>query len=286
MKPVPGKNAKPARSFTAISLKRLLMNPTYAGKVVLDGQEYEGAHEAIIGKDTWDTVQVLIAGRRTDPPRRRSKSEALLQGVVLCAACGSAMTAKYSKKKGRKYWYYTCMKLVKGGAAACPGSSVPARVIEANVVEQIRAIGRDPALLEEVVRQMECELEEKRPVLEARLREVESQHATFEAERNSLVGAVQGATGGKRAIFERLGVLQVELDASELQMGELREELGGLDDAVDREDLLTRLEEFDELWEELFPAERGRMLGLLLERVEYDARAEAVRVGFRAGDSP
>jgi site-specific DNA recombinase len=52
---------------------------------------------------------------------------------------------------------------------------------------------------------------------------------------------------------------------------------------VDWEDLRQRLEEFDDLWDELFPAESARMLGLLVERVEYDARACIVRPRLRPG---
>ena len=283
MKPLSGKNGRalPARSFTTTSLRRILLNVTYIGKTAPGGVFHDGAHEPIIDEETWDQVQRLIAGRRPEQRPRRSKSEALLQGLVRCGACGSAMTARYSQKKGRKYWYYSCLKLIKGGAAACPGSHVSARVLEAKVVEQIRAIGRDPALLDEVVRQMERELEEKRPELEGKLREVESLHAALEAEQRSLVAAVPGANGGKRAIFERLGGLQVELDAKEAKARELRCELEALDGhAVDREELRASVEEFDELWEELFPAERARMLGLLVEGVEYEARNAQLAIRF------
>jgi site-specific DNA recombinase len=62
----------------------------------------------------------------------------------------------------------------------------------------------------------------------------------------------------------------------------IRADLEALDgQAVDREELRTSLEEFDELWEELYSAERARMMGLLIERVEWEARAGAVAVKFR-----
>ena len=37
------------------------------------------------------------------------------------------------------------------------------------------------------------------------------------------------------------------------------------------------------MWSELFPAERARVLALLLERVEYDAQKGEVAITFRAG---
>ena len=279
MKAMPG---RPARSFTSTSLKRILANVTYRGKTAPGGVLHEGAHQAIIDEETWDEAQALIAGRRPDQRPRRSKSEALLQGLVRCGACGSAMTARYSSKKGRKYWYYSCLKLIKGGAAACPGSSVPARVLETKVVEQLRAIGRDPALLDEVVRQMQRELEQKRPELEAKLAVVLAERERLELDQKRLVGAVAEAQGGRKAIVAELGELAVSLEAKESEEARLRAELDVLNgQAVDREELRQALEEFDELWEELFPAERARMLGLLVEGVEYEARVASVALKFR-----
>jgi len=43
--------------------------------------------------------------------------------------------------------YYVCQRAQKRGWHTCPSKSIPAQEIERLVVEQIRAIGRDPALL-------------------------------------------------------------------------------------------------------------------------------------------
>jgi site-specific DNA recombinase len=261
----------------------MLSNVTYRGKTAPGGVLCDGAHEAILDEETWEQVQALIASRRPEQNRRRSKSEALLQGLVRCGACGSAMTARYSSKKGRKYWYYSCLRLIKGGAAACPGSHVPAGVLEAKVVEQIRAIGRDPALLDEVVRQMERERQERRPDLEGRLREVVAERKQLGDESRNLASAAAEAKTGRQAFYARLGEVHVALEAKEAEEARLHSQLDALDEqAVDREALRQALEEFDELWEELFPAERARMLGLLLSSVFYEARRGEVRLTLRA----
>jgi len=54
----------------------------------------------------------------------------------------------YSTKNGSiQYRYYVCLRAQKRGWHTCPSKSIPAQEIERLVVEQIRAIGRDPALL-------------------------------------------------------------------------------------------------------------------------------------------
>ena len=49
---------------------------------------------------------------------------------------------------------------------------------------------------------------------------------------------------------------------------------------IDAGELLADLEA---LWEELFPAERARVLSLLLERVEFDGAGGEVAITFRPG---
>ena len=46
---------------------------------------------------------------------------------------------------------------------------------------------------------------------------------------------------------------------------------------------LRALASFDPIWRELFPAERARILHLLVEEVRYDAEAGEVAITFRPG---
>jgi site-specific DNA recombinase len=285
MKGLPARNGKAAspRPFTTTSVKRVLTNAVYAGKVVLAGKEYAGAHEAIVDGTTWEKVQRLIAERRGDRrPWRRSKHEALLRGLVRCGACGSAMTVRYTKKGDRKYHYYQCVRILKEGAAACPGSQVAAARLEAEVVAQIRAVGRKPELLDEVVRAMERELAERRPELAACFKAVENEKAALKSEERKLVANLTDARDGRRAILDRLGDILPGLEAKDREAEELRAELDALDgQPVDAGALRQAIEKFDGVWEELFPRERARVLGLLLEVVEYEASRAEVRLMFR-----
>ncbi len=48
-------------------------------------------------------------------------------------------------------------------------------------------------------------------------------------------------------------------------------------------DLTAALASFEPVWRELFPAERARILHLLIEEVRYDADAGEVAITFRPG---
>ncbi len=61
------------------------------------------------------------------------------------------MSAAHTTKRERTYRYYVCRTTRTDGWAACPTKSVPAHEIERLVVDQIRAIGKDEALVAQVV---------------------------------------------------------------------------------------------------------------------------------------
>jgi site-specific DNA recombinase len=63
---------------------------------------------------------------------------------------------------------------------------------------------------------------------------------------------------------------------------EVGEELDVLQGAsVDRRDLAKALALFDEVWVCLFPAERERIIGLLVARIDFDAGRGTVAITFR-----
>ena len=64
------------------------------------------------------------------------------------------MTPAHTTRNGTKrYRYYVCCSAQKRGWQTCPSKSIPAAQIEQFVVEQIRGLGKEPALLAEVLAQ-------------------------------------------------------------------------------------------------------------------------------------
>jgi site-specific DNA recombinase len=150
------------------TLWRILTNVVYFGKVSYAGEIYEGEHEAIISPEVWQVVQSTLVrngrsgGHAPDSTRRDS---ALLKGLLVCKACGSAMTPTYTVKDtkgaGRKrYRYYACGQAAKRGHQRCPCPTLPAGEIERFVVQEIAGIGRDSGLRDQVLDQAQQRLGE------------------------------------------------------------------------------------------------------------------------------
>ena len=125
--------------FTKASLRRLLMNPIYAGKVLHKGTIYVGEQAPLVEPALWEEINAeLSAGRRDRANVVYTKQNALLAGLLSCASCKHPMIATYTAKGARRYRYYVCQEARKKGGDSCPTKSVTAAQIEDSVIAQLR----------------------------------------------------------------------------------------------------------------------------------------------------
>ncbi|MBC7676038.1 MAG: recombinase family protein [Rhodoferax sp.] len=126
---------------------RMLNNRVYLGEAVHKGTSYPGEHKAIIDRDTWDKVHAIL----TESPRKRAantraETPALLKGLIY-GPDGAAFSPTHTRKGGRLYCYYVSQSVLKHGAGSCPVSRVPAGEIETAVIDQLRAVFRQPEIV-------------------------------------------------------------------------------------------------------------------------------------------
>jgi site-specific DNA recombinase len=126
------------RPFTKGSLYALLTNVSYIGQVRYHAETHPGEQPAIVDLAVWQEVQTLLAcNGRSRTVAVRSRSGALLQGLLRCRPCGCAMTPAHVRNGNRRYRYYTCTAAQKHGWRTCPSKSLPAAALERFVLEQI-----------------------------------------------------------------------------------------------------------------------------------------------------
>ena len=135
----PTKRGAAVPSFEARLLRRLLTNAIYAGKVEHRAATYTGEQASIVEPSVWQEVNTeLRVGRRTGTAATRVPQNALLAGLLLCKSCQRPMVPTYTAKPGRRYRYYVCQAARQNGWSSCQTKSVPARMIEEAVLEQLR----------------------------------------------------------------------------------------------------------------------------------------------------
>src|SRR3990172_2488668 len=148
--------------FNKATLHYLLTNVIYTGRGNYKGEIYPGEHPRIVDDDTWNRVQEQLNRNGHRGGRNvRNKYGALLKGLIRCGSCGVGMTHTYVRqKRGTLYRYYVCINAHQRGWNTCQTRSVSAPMIEGAVVQQLRGVARNPAMLSEVLRQVERQRQE------------------------------------------------------------------------------------------------------------------------------
>jgi site-specific DNA recombinase len=264
--------------FAKNRLYNLLTNRVYVGKVEYGGQVYEGEHEGIVDPEVWQRVQDRLRfNGRTGGRQVRNKYGALLKGILRCGSCEAGMVHTYTQKTPHKlYRYYVCVNAHQRGYNQCPTRSVSAPAIEQAVIDQIRGIAANPALVDEVVRTLG---EQRVAGVETLEREKRLMERELERLSQELAGLVR--TGGKLAV-DRMAEVQERAAVLERKLrqvrGQLAEQVG---QTVDGADVRKTLREFDRLWAEMTPREQEKFVKTLVEQVSYDGASGEVTVGFR-----
>ena len=267
--------------FSKTSLHRLLTNPVYAGKVRYKDEIHNGEQTAIIDAETFRRVQaLLLRNGRTGGAPVRNQFGAVLKGLLRCLPCGCAMTPAHTTKRDKRYRYYTCVGAQKRGWDSCPSKSIPAAEIEAVVLKQIRCIGRDTNLLQATLAQAQKQEDARMVELESERRVLERDLARWHADLQSLSGQLGGADGD-RSIVSRLAELQERIDMAERRLAGVREQVQEVRrQRIDEEEARQALAGFDPVWAVLTPLEQARLVGLLVEQVNYDGATGKVAITF------
>ncbi len=266
--------------FTKTSLHRLLTNVTYVGKTLYKGTIYEGQHAAIIDKNLWEQAQELLTRNgSTGGAQVRNRFGALLKGIIRCAPCGCAMSPTHATKGNKRYRYYLCSNAQKRGWETCPSKSIPAHEIEQLVVNQIRSIGQDPALVAQTLAQARAQSQAQTVELETEQRHLVRDLATWHSQIQKLAGQI--SAGGGTPATARLADLQERIRGAERRAVEIGDEVGALrGQCLDEHEATKALANFDPVWEALTPHEQARLIGLLVERVDYDGSTGKVSITF------
>lgn len=164
-------------------LHHLLTNVLFVGKVRYRDEVHPGEHAPILDPVVWDQVQARL-GRGGGGGGR--SSDALLQGVLKCGPCGCAMTPTHSRKGAKEYRYYVCSAAQRKGRDTCSTKSVPAGPVEKVVIDQVRAIGRDPLLLDDVFAEVRIQAAERINAIECEVRSFELERTALNREIRSL----------------------------------------------------------------------------------------------------
>jgi site-specific DNA recombinase len=118
-----GSSGKP---LSPDAMSKLLHNPFYIGlmRIGTTGELFEGNHEPLVRKATFDRVQAILSGRFY--PRKQNHTF-LFRRLIKCEACGRSLTGE--RQKG--HVYYRCHE------RSCRGLSLNENAVDAVVAKEL-----------------------------------------------------------------------------------------------------------------------------------------------------
>jgi site-specific DNA recombinase len=265
------------RAFSRVRLRQLLGNPVYLGKVRYKKEVHAGEHKAIVDPETWNRVQAILAENRERGrcAASRHPSAALLQGLVRCTACQCTMTPSYAMTRGKRYAYYLCTAASKRGWASCPSKALAAGKIEHLVVERIRRIGSDPAVGRQILAQFEQFTHERIAQRQAEERELNGELEQIDRDMKK----ARTAKGSQSE--ERLADLQEQARAIGCRIESVHDDVTALrQQLTDAPGAIQTSGKLDPLWDTMSHEQYGRLIRMLVERVDYDGRTRKVVLAF------
>jgi DNA invertase Pin-like site-specific DNA recombinase len=203
------------------TISKIVRNPAYVGKVRLNGEVHDGAHEAILDPETWARVARLVAAtpsRPGRPPRRRR--HLFTRGLLRCALCGEAMLCR-SRRDGA-YDYYECGG---GRIRGCEAGSVRRDPLDEAVRAYFAQVTLDVASTR---RQIDAARARRAAEIEALLGAAEEE---AEETREQLERVRRDYLAGELSAAEWLDLrsdLAPEAEAADRKAGRLREQLGSV----------------------------------------------------------
>jgi site-specific DNA recombinase len=126
------------------TISRITGRVTYAGKLEMNGEVFEGQHAPIIDAGLWEKVQSLRCANkhvRGKGKGRKPATHLFIQGHLRCALCSGIMLPRTDTRSGREY--YMCSTRSELGKEACAMRNVPRLPVDQAVFDYFSDVGID-----------------------------------------------------------------------------------------------------------------------------------------------
>ncbi|MCD8123624.1 MAG: recombinase family protein, partial [Lachnospiraceae bacterium] len=239
---------------------QILRRRTNLGKIVYNGQEYQGRHAPIVEPELFDAVMLEMEQRSA---LNQNSSVHLLTGLLRCGCCGAGMRYQKWGKKGHKLVCYSHQKskayLIHD--PDCPQEPVWADEIEQAVISDLFHFRLEMEISDENAESAAGKrLEEQREKCEKKLSRL---YDLYGESGDEALREVIRRTREEREKIEKLWKMEEERRSVTARSRKLAGKLRGLSD----------------VWETLTPGEQRMILLQCIEKIEV--KGEQVSVFYR-----
>lgn len=244
------------KSWTASSVRKILYNPVYVGKIrSAKGDIYDGKHDPIISDDLFDTVQ--IKGQQN--AARVKKEHNLINpfaGLLWCSECGHAMRYNYN---GNGSTFYRCVTY------QCRTRSMVAHKVEKAVNEALKA---ELENFNFVIDNYEKELLTEKEKQAAEIKRLEK---ALEKQKHALTVACEMLENGVYSadLFKsRSDAIEAKINVLVADLEKARAETINEDERAHK--AIPILSKVLEKAPDLSPADRNELYKRIIKRIDYN----------------
>ena len=238
------------RLFTTASIRGILHNPFYAGKIVYRGKSLPGKHNSLISEEIFEIVQTTLKKNsgRSETLTIRPQRQYLLKGIIRCAHCGLPMSSQtyYSGNA-----YYREQKSSRSSGLCTDGTSINCQTIDDQMEGLVSTIELGPRWLEEALTIISLKDEVHR---------VKKGRQDVEEKIRRMVKTYQDGLFPDEEYNRQKKLLEMELESLVIPAADASEEAGKL------------IMNLKSLWTEANLEEKRKLLLTMLDAVYIDAK--------------
>ena len=302
-----GYKTKKGNDFSVGSIREILTNPVYIGKVRYNVRQNwsekrrrninanpiitDGVHEPIIDEVLWDKVQAIMESKKGKPSRIYD-GEYPLTGILRCPKCGAGMvisrtTNKLADGTKKRIAYYCCGAWKNKGTSVCNSNTI--RVDKANeyVFTKISELLSNEKMVETIVNNINKERHKKINPAKKELERIDKELEKIDRKKTKLFEAYEEEVISKEEFKER----KDELNKRAKTLQEEKEPLlvtlsDDVSEEIPYEFIKSILENFSKvLTESATREQQKKLLHMIISEITINEAREIDSIKLKINDS-
>ena len=302
-----GYNTKKGNDFSVGSIREILTNPVYIGKVRYNVRQNwsekrrrninanpiitDGIHEPIIDEVLWDKVQAIMESNKGKPSRIYD-GEYPLTGILRCPKCGAGMvisrtTNKLADGTKNRIAYYCCGAWKNKGTSVCNSNTI--RVDKANeyVFNKISELLSNEKMVKSIVNNINKERHKKINPAKKELERIDKELEKIDRKKTKLFEAYEEEVISKEEFKER----KDELNKRAKSLQEEKEPLlvtllDDVSEEIPYEFIKSILENFSKvLTESASREQQKKLLHMIISEITINEAREIDSIKLKINDS-
>ena len=302
-----GYKTKLGNNFSVGSIREILTNPVYIGKVRYNVRQNwsekrrrninanpiitDGIHEPIIEEGLWDKVQAIMESKKGKPSRIYD-GEYPLTGILKCPKCGAGMvisrtTNKLADGTKKRIAYYCCGAWKNKGTSVCNSNTI--RVDKANeyVFTKISELLSNEKMVETIVNNINKERHKKINPAKKELERIDKELEKIDRKKTKLFEGYEEDLISKQEFKER----KDELNKRAKSLQEEKEPLlvtlsDDVSEEIPYEFIKSILENFGKvLTESATREQQKKLLHMIISEITINEAREIDSIKLKINDS-